>query len=108
MGQFANRHRGRFVEYVLDRPDVRPVWKHFMEHTFVVGLGTGKLPEARFKHYLMQDYLYLVWIIRGLCLALTYEPLHERIASLTVYRFILLEAMHWHRTRGITWSLLRR
>ena len=60
MGKFADRHRGRFVEYVLDRPDVRPVWKNFMEHAFVIGIGAGNLPEGKFKHYLVQDYLYLV------------------------------------------------
>lgn len=53
-------NRGRFLEYVLDRDDVRPVWKHFTEHTFVQGVASGSLPEARFKHYLVQDYLYLV------------------------------------------------
>ena len=55
--------RGRFVEYVLDHPNVRPVWKKFTEHDFVLGLGSGKLPVERFKEYLVQDYLYLVSII---------------------------------------------
>lgn len=76
-----------------------------MEHTFVVGLGTGNLPEARFKHYLVQDYLYLVWIIPW---PLFGWLMNHYTASLTVYRFILLEAMHWRRTREIIWNLLRR
>jgi thiaminase len=52
--------RGRFLEYVLDRPDVQSVWKKFTEHEFVLGLGSGSLPVERFKEYLAQDYLYLV------------------------------------------------
>ena len=55
--------RGRFVEYVLDHPDVRPVWKKFTEHDFVLGMGSGKLPVDRFKEYLVQDYLYLVGVL---------------------------------------------
>lgn len=51
---------GRFIEYVLARPDVRSVWKRFTEHDFVQGMGNGKLPVERFKEYLVQDYLYLV------------------------------------------------
>lgn len=46
----------------MDRDDVRPVWEHFTEHTFVQGIANGSLPEGRFKHYLVQDYLYLVWL----------------------------------------------
>lgn len=26
------------------------------------GIANGSLPEGRFKHYLVQDYLYLVWL----------------------------------------------
>ncbi|KAL4785146.1 Phosphomethylpyrimidine kinase-domain-containing protein [Aspergillus varians] len=51
---------GRFLEYVLDHPDVQSVWKDFTEHNFVSGLGSGTLPVERFKEYLVQDYLYLV------------------------------------------------
>ena len=31
-----------------------------MEHPFVDGLGSGKLPKEIFKYYLVQDYLYLI------------------------------------------------
>ncbi|KAL3435942.1 hypothetical protein BDV09DRAFT_184725 [Aspergillus tetrazonus] len=53
---------GRFLEYILDRPDVQSVWKRFTEHEFVSGLGSGTLPVERFKEYLVQDYLYLVCV----------------------------------------------
>lgn len=51
---------GRFVEYILDRPDVQRVWERFTHHDFVEGMGNGTLPLERFKEYLVQDYLYLV------------------------------------------------
>ncbi|KAL4807113.1 Phosphomethylpyrimidine kinase-domain-containing protein [Aspergillus unguis] len=60
---------GRFLEYVLDRPDVQSVWKRFTEHEFVSGLGSGSLPVERFKEYLVQDYLYLVQFARSNALA---------------------------------------
>lgn len=53
-------YRGRFIEYLLDRNDVKEAWKDFTEHEFVRGLGSGVLPVDRFKQYLVQDYLYLV------------------------------------------------
>ncbi|CAI7667732.1 unnamed protein product [Penicillium pancosmium] len=60
---------GRFIEYVLDRPDVQPVWQKFTHHEFVEGLGQGTLPLDRFKEYLVQDYLYLVQFARSNALA---------------------------------------
>ncbi|KAH8424555.1 putative thiamine biosynthesis protein (Thi-4) [Aspergillus melleus] len=72
---------GRFVEYVLDHPDVRPVWKKFTEHDFVLGMGSGKLPVDRFKEYLVQDYLYLVHFARSNALAAYKGKNMESIAA---------------------------
>jgi len=51
---------GRFVEYLLDRADVRGPWKEHTEHVFVAAMADGSLPLESFKYYLVQDYLYLV------------------------------------------------
>lgn len=51
---------GHFIDYILERPDVQPVWKAFTEHEFVQKLSIGALPVENFKWYLVQDYLYLV------------------------------------------------
>jgi thiaminase len=51
---------GRFIDYLLDRPDVQGPWKEYTEHEFVQKLAAGTLPVERFKNYLVQDYLYLV------------------------------------------------
>jgi hypothetical protein len=54
------RESGRFIEYILQRPDVRDVWKSYTQHPFVQQLAWGTLPKELFKNYLVQDYLYLV------------------------------------------------
>lgn len=61
--------RGRFVEWLLSRRDVAPVWHLYINHPFVLGLGNGKLPLESFKKYLIQDYLYLVHFARANALA---------------------------------------
>lgn len=60
---------GRFVEWLLSRPDVKPVWHRFVNHPFVLALGNGELPLESFKGYLVQDYLYLVHFARANALA---------------------------------------
>lgn len=50
----------RFVEYLLERPDVAGVWDHYVKHPFVLAMGNGSLPVESFKGYLVQDYLFLV------------------------------------------------
>lgn len=54
------RFSGRFIEYLLERPDVKDVWRTFTHHPFVMAMGNGTLPLESFKGYLVQDYLYLV------------------------------------------------
>ncbi|KAL1885723.1 trifunctional hydroxymethylpyrimidine kinase/phosphomethylpyrimidine kinase/thiaminase [Paecilomyces lecythidis] len=72
---------GRFLEYVLDRPDVKAVWNDFTQHEFVTGLGTGTLPLERFKEYLAQDYLYLVHFARSNALAAYKARTMEAVAA---------------------------
>lgn len=52
--------RGTFIDYLLEREDVKPAWHNFTHHEFVRKLGDGTLPYESFKHYMIQDYLYLV------------------------------------------------
>ena len=55
-----NKLRGHFIEYLLDREDVKPPWKEHTEHEFVKQMANGTLPIEKFKTYLIQDYLFLV------------------------------------------------
>jgi len=40
--------------------DVADIWKGYHIHPFIQGLGNGTLDEDSFRHYMIQDYLYLL------------------------------------------------
>lgn len=44
-------------------------WRAYIEHDFVRGLGDGTLAESAFRHYLQQDYLFLIHFARAYALA---------------------------------------
>jgi thiaminase/transcriptional activator TenA len=45
------------------------VWRACTRHPFVLQLASGNLPEACFRHYLVQDYLFLIHFARAWGLA---------------------------------------
>ena len=61
-----------------------PDWRAYTAHPFVRGLGDGSLPEASFRHYLVQDYLFLIHFSRAYGLAVfkseTLEDMREAAA----------------------------
>ncbi|WP_104202584.1 thiaminase II [Billgrantia saliphila] len=44
-------------------------WRAYIEHDFVRELGAGTLEEGAFRHYLQQDYLFLIHFARAYALA---------------------------------------
>ena len=44
-------------------------WVSYVEHDFVRLMGDGSLPEAAFRTYLVQDYLFLIQFARAYALA---------------------------------------
>ncbi len=44
-------------------------WEAYVRHPFVGALADGSLPEAAFRHYLAQDYLFLIQFARAYGLA---------------------------------------
>ena len=44
-------------------------WDAYVRHDFVRRLGVGDLPEACFRHYLGQDYIFLIHFARAYALA---------------------------------------
>jgi thiaminase/transcriptional activator TenA len=54
---------GRLREARIDE------WHAYTRHAFVRGLSDGSLPEACFRHYLVQDYLFLIHFARAYALA---------------------------------------
>lgn len=47
-----------FTDRLYER--VEPIWASYMEHPFIKGLADGSLDEDKFKHWLKQDYIYLI------------------------------------------------
>lgn len=48
---------------------VQDVFNSILKHPFIEGLATGSLEEERFKHYIIQDYIYLDEYRKALSLA---------------------------------------
>ena len=51
-----------------------PLRQAILSHPFVVGVGNGDLPVEKFKHYVKQDYLYLIEYARVLAIASARAP----------------------------------
>lgn len=45
-------------------------WQAYVDHEFVRRMGDGSLPQAAFRHYLVQDYLFLIHFARAYALAI--------------------------------------
>ncbi len=62
-------------------------WRAYCRHRFVAGLADGSLPEAAFRHYLVQDYLFLIQFARAYALAAykadTIEDMRAAAATLS-------------------------
>ncbi|POF46265.1 thiaminase II, partial [Staphylococcus pseudintermedius] len=48
----------KFTERLWQR--VQPIWDSYLEHPFVKGIGDGTLDKEKFKHWMKQDYIYLI------------------------------------------------
>jgi thiaminase (transcriptional activator TenA) len=49
-------------------------WQAYTHHAFTDAMGAGTLPEASFRHYLVQDYLFLIEFARAYALAVYKSP----------------------------------
>src|SRR3954469_12225693 len=49
-------------------------WGAYTGNPFTQGRGDGSLPEAAFRHYLVQDYLFLIEFARAYALAVYKSP----------------------------------
>lgn len=82
------------------------MWEAQHAHPFVRGIGDGTLPVERFRHYVRQDYLYLVDYGRLLALGCARAPdlaTMRRFAELT--QAILVTEMDLHRSFAAEWGI---
>jgi thiaminase len=49
-------------------------WRAYTEHPFTNGLADGSLAESAFRHYLVQDYLFLIEFARAYALSVYKTP----------------------------------
>lgn len=49
-------------------------WAAYTEHPFTNAMADGTLPQAAFRHYLVQDYLFLIEFARAYALSLYKSP----------------------------------
>lgn len=66
-GLSASDHPGRLFGQL--KVACAEEWARYVHHPFVRALGEGTLPLAAFRHYLEQDYLFLVQFARAWALA---------------------------------------
>ena len=81
-------------------------WQAYIGHEFIRQLGRGTLPEACFRHYLIQDYLFLIHFARAYALAAykadTLEDMRPAAASLSA---TVATEMKLHLTYCEGWGL---
>jgi thiaminase/transcriptional activator TenA len=49
-------------------------WRAYTEHPFTNGMADDSLAEAAFRHYLVQDYLFLIEFARAYALSVYKSP----------------------------------
>src|SRR5499427_10545798 len=81
-------------------------WRAYTEHPFTNGLADGSLADAAFRHYLVQDYLFLIEFARAYALAVYKSPrladMREAAAGLSA---ILDIEMNLHVKLCAGWGL---
>ncbi|OQX34731.1 MAG: thiaminase II [Oceanospirillales bacterium LUC14_002_19_P2] len=63
------------------------LWQEYTQHRFVRQLGDGTLPDTAFRHYLIQDYLFLKHFARAYALAIykcdSFSAMQRPLSALT-------------------------
>ena len=81
-------------------------WRAYTGHPFTEGLADGSLAEAAFRHYLVQDYLFLIEFARAYALSVYKSPtladMREAAAGLSA---ILDVEMNLHVKLCAGWGL---
>jgi thiaminase/transcriptional activator TenA len=84
-------------------------WQRYTEHPFTNAMADGSLPEAAFRHYLIQDYLFLIEFARAYALSVYKAPtladMREGAAGLSA---ILDVEMDLHVKLCAGWGLSHR
>lgn len=81
-------------------------WERYCNHGFVCQIGDGTLPEQCFRHYLEQDYLFLIHFSRAYALAVfKAESLADMRTAASTLNAILNYEMNLHVKYCSGWGL---
>ena len=88
------------------REAAEPIWAAQHEHPFVCGIGEGSLDPAKFRHYIRQDYLFLIDYARLLALGCARAPrLDEMSRFAQLAAAVLGSEMELHRSYAGEWEI---
>lgn len=88
------------------RAEAGDTWERYIDHAFVRGLASGTLPEPCFRHYLVQDYLFLIHFARAYALAAYKgETLEEIRSAMQACTALIDTEMGLHVTFCAGWGL---
>jgi thiaminase/transcriptional activator TenA len=83
-----------------------PIWAAQHEHPFVRGIGEGSLEPRKFRHYIRQDYLFLIDYARLLALGCARAPrLDEMGRFAQLAEAVLGREMELHRSYAADWGI---
>jgi thiaminase/transcriptional activator TenA len=81
-------------------------WNRYIRHEFVRQLGAGTLPESAFRHYLQQDYLFLIHFARAYALAgYKADTLADMRAAAATFSALVDTEMNLHVRYCAGWGL---
>jgi len=81
-------------------------WAVQLAHPFVRGVADGSLPEAAFRWYVRQDYVFLVDYGRLLALGASRAPRLEQMTRFAeLARSVLVTEMDLHRAFAAGWEI---
>jgi len=90
------------------KSDAAPQWADYTHHEFVGQLGDGTLPAQCFRHYMVQDYLFLIQFARAYALGVYKSPsVSDMRQSLDGVKAILDVELELHIEVCERWGLTR-
>ena len=88
------------------RQAAAPIWAAQHEHPFVRGIGDGTLATSKFRHYVRQDYLFLIDYARLLALGCARaRRLDEMTHFAELAQAVLTSEMELHRSYANEWGV---
>lgn len=91
------------------KADAAQQWTDYVHHDFVGQLGAGTLPLESFRHYLIQDYLFLIQFARAYALGIyKSQSLEDMNRSLAGVKAILDLELGLHVEMCAGWGMSRK